>query len=58
MYILKDNLVIALETAIKLRQNYEKNVLLYSGESALVAGWKEVLESLNKGEEVIIKNEP
>jgi hypothetical protein len=48
MIILKENLVDALKIAIYYKQLYEQTVLKYAGDSAQVAGWKEVLEHLIK----------
>lgn len=54
MYIHKENLIIALETAIADREKYEREVLKYTGDSALVAGWKDTVKALNNGEDITI----
>ena len=47
-YIYKENLAIALQTAIECRQKEEKK-LGYNSDSTLVAGWKENLEAVRNG---------
>jgi hypothetical protein len=58
MTILKENLIIALQSAIEQRQEYEKVSMkfAYGMDSALLTGWKQVLEALQKGETVTIKD--
>lgn len=56
MTILKENLIIALQMAIHAQQDYEKEVLKYTSDSARLAGWKQVFEALQKGETVTISN--
>ncbi len=53
-YILKENLIAALEAAIKHQSEIEsKRGENY--ESALLAGWKTNLESLKKGYKITVK---
>lgn len=47
-HILKENLKLALEIAIEYRLSKEKD-WGYEGESGLVKGWKENIESLRSG---------
>lgn len=55
MTILKDNLIHALRSAINTRRAYEKMELKYTQDSALVKGWEDVVNALEKGEKVTIK---
>lgn len=48
-YILKENLAIALQMAIDVREIQELGENNYTGDSALLAGWKENLEALKNG---------
>jgi hypothetical protein len=54
-YIHRENLITALRIAIDTQATYEKVALNYKIDSALVAGWREVLENLKNGETVKIK---
>lgn len=53
--ILTENLAVALKTAIDGRRIYEKEQLQYTRDSALVAGWVEVLKAIYDGEEIEVK---
>jgi len=53
-HILKDNLSIALATAIKQQSKLEKKQG-YITDSALLAGWRDNLRSLENAESLIIK---
>lgn len=53
--ILKANLEIALQIAIETRERHEKEVLKYTGESCLVAGWREILKASQNGEHIEVK---
>ena len=53
--ILKSNLKLALSMAIEKQSFAEKENFGYDRDSALVAGWKDVLKSLNEGKTVKIK---
>lgn len=48
------NLMSALDIAIRHQRDLERNVLRYENDSALLAGWKQVQEALDKGEHVEI----
>lgn len=48
-FIFKENLIIALELAISVRQVQEFEDANYTADSALLAGWKENLQSLKNG---------
>ena len=45
-YILKSNLIAALETAIKTQEKWEVEHWGYISNSALLAGWKTALKGL------------
>ena len=51
MVIKRENLIAVLECAIDAEQEAEKE-MGYSGDSALLAGWKEVRRALQDGEHV------
>jgi len=48
-HILQTNLIHALIQAIESQSKYEKEVLHFSMDSGMVAGWKENLKSLEEG---------
>lgn len=48
----KSNLATALNVAIKAQEKYEREELNYGMDSALVAGWKEVLEAIKNGNHI------
>lgn len=48
-YIMRENLMCALAEAIRGRGDWEKEQSGPTFESALVAGWKEVLEKMQSG---------
>lgn len=48
-FIHKENLIIALELAISVRQVQEFEDANYTTDSALLAGWKENLQALKNG---------
>jgi len=55
MIINRSNLITALKLAIQ--QQYQAEVLAhYTSDSALLSGWKNLLEALKKGEEITINN--
>jgi hypothetical protein len=56
MTLLKSNLIQALSLAIKTQRQIEKEILCYTSDSALVAGWEATLKALQEGEEVKIKD--
>lgn len=51
------NVIIALHTAIEARSKLEKEEWGYTGDSALVAGWKDMYEALRRNERVSIRLE-
>jgi len=53
-YVLRDNLISALRVAIDKQQRVEK-LVGYTGDSCLVAGWKENLEFLESGGNLTIR---
>ena len=48
----KTNLATALSVAINAQRDYEQEHLNYDIDSALIAGWVEVLEAIKNGEEI------
>ena len=57
MEMLRENLKIALNVAIGEQQRYERVEIGFDKDSSLLAGWRQVLEALNRGEEVRIVEE-
>jgi hypothetical protein len=55
MRMLKENFISALRIAIYDREKFEKNIYGEYFESALLAGWKEVLEKAKDGEKITIE---
>lgn len=51
MYIHKENLISALQIAIDKQREVEKK-MNYTNDSALVAGWVEIVNSLNSNQEI------
>lgn len=52
-----ENLTFALQTAIEARERFEKEVWKYTKESALLAGWKSNLKTLEEGRRLEIRYE-
>lgn len=52
--IQSDNLQRALRVAIQAQGQYEK-AAAYTADSALLAGWKETLKTLEEGGELVVK---
>jgi hypothetical protein len=48
----RSNLARALHSAILLQVKYEKEKLGYTQDSALVAGWREALEAILRGDDI------
>lgn len=48
----KSNLATALSLAIKAQEKYEREELNYGQDSALVAGWREILEAIKDGNHI------
>jgi hypothetical protein len=55
MTILRENLIAALAVAIEARRDYERERHGERFESTMVAGWKEVLQALERREPVEIR---
>ncbi len=56
MKVLKINLIVALNVAIREEQKYEKEYLHYTSNSALVQGWIALRDALLRNERVEIVN--
>jgi len=56
-YILRENFISALRVAINKQEKVEKK-LGYTGNSILVAGWKENLKSLESGKCIKVLENP
>lgn len=54
MFVHAENLRMALEIAVAEQEKFEKEVLQYTGESAFLAGIREVLRALNRREKIDI----
>jgi len=50
--IIVTNLASALVVAIKAQEKYEREELNYRMDSGLLAGWRETLEAIKRGEKV------
>jgi hypothetical protein len=56
-YVLRDNLIMALRTAIRHQEVVEKK-MGYTGDSAMVGGWKDNLKILESGGFLTIRESP
>ena len=54
MTILRENLEAALQLAIAQRQT-EERLRNYSGDSAILQGWKQVVQAIENGEKIEVR---
>ena len=48
------NLITALSRSISYQRDYERTRLGYTRDSGQVAGWQEVLDAANRGEQIVV----
>lgn len=57
MRILTTNFIAALRIAIETQSKREREEWGYTGDSILVAGWKQILEAAERGEQIEVREQ-